>query len=101
MYGDYSNDALELEIGDTNYLIAVNASAKYSYYPGRAYMPNGDPGYPDECDFEITDVESYWFEVDENGNETEVSDVTREMECALEEHLYGLPLDVWQFDPIW
>lgn len=28
----------------------VGVHVSWSYYPGRAYMRNGDPGYPDEYD---------------------------------------------------
>lgn len=35
----------------------VSATATYSFRPGRRYMANGDPGYPDEEDFEIDDVD--------------------------------------------
>lgn len=50
----------------------IRASYRYTVIPGRMYMPNGDPGYPDEyeedlIDFEIGAIECY----DEDGNEKE------------------------------
>ena len=30
----------------------VNVSGEYYFQKGRMYMPNGDPGYPDEEDYE-------------------------------------------------
>lgn len=38
------------------YEFSIQASlyihGSYTFYPGKMYLPNGDPGYPDECDWE-------------------------------------------------
>ena len=39
--------------------IEAEGRANYRFYPGRMYMPNGDPGYPDEWDED--DVEFHDF----------------------------------------
>lgn len=97
--GTYSNDDLELDVGDITYKVSVEASASYYYSPGRMYMSNGDPGYPEESELEIEDVSSTWYEVDEDGNEKEVT-ATPEMESALDDYLYDMDLDNWGFsDP--
>lgn len=90
----YSNEDLELEVGDKFYKVYVEATADYYYSPGRMYMQNGDPGYPPDEDFEIEDVEATWYEVDEDGNETEVSP-TSEMQSALDDYLNDLDIDCW------
>lgn len=39
------------------YTATVKATASYYFRKGRMYMANGDPGYPDEEDFEIDDID--------------------------------------------
>ena len=68
----YNGVVEDFEVNDKIYKIAVEATATGYYDPGRMYMPNGDPGYPPEEGFDIDDVKSTWYEVDEDGNETEV-----------------------------
>lgn len=67
----YTEECFDLGNG-----ISVSGTIKASYrctiIPGRMYMPNGDPGYPDEyeedlIDFEIGSIECY----DGDGNEKE------------------------------
>lgn len=94
----YSNDDLELDVGDNTYTVAVEARASYYFSPGRMYMPNGDPGYPDESEFELLDVDATWYIYDEEKDENvEVPEenVTSEMESALDEYLEELDLDEW------
>lgn len=38
-----------------NFRADVTIYGKTYYSPGRMYMPNGDPGYPDECEWEPLD----------------------------------------------
>ena len=92
----YSNDDLELEVGDKYYKVEVEATADYYYAPGCMYMRNGDPGYPPEEDLEIEDIYSVWYEVDEDGNETKV-EATPEIKETLEEYLNDLDLNCWSF----
>lgn len=59
------------------------------------YIPNGDPGYPDESDFELQGVNAIWYQYDEEtDDETEVKPTT-EREVALDEYLNDLDLDEW------
>lgn len=51
------NDVISFSVDDTDYSCEVNANATEYYTPGRMYMPNGDPGYPPEYEFEISDFE--------------------------------------------
>lgn len=44
------------ELGDI-YDINYHAEASGTYSPGRMYMSNGDPGYPEEFDMEVEEVE--------------------------------------------
>ena len=91
----YSNDDLELEVNGKTYRVSVEASASYYFSPGRMYMPNGDPGYPDESDFELQDVDAIWYLYDEEtDDETEV-EPTAEMQDALDDYLNNLDLDEW------
>lgn len=52
----------ELEHDDLSIEYTVSVNGDYYYSPGRMYMPNGDPGYPDEesiDDTEVTDIDEY------------------------------------------
>ena len=44
--------------GET-YEAGVGAQATYTFIKGRKYMANGDPGWPDEEDFEIDNIDVY------------------------------------------
>lgn len=53
--GEFEHDDLSIEY-------TVSVKGDYYYSPGRMYMPNGDPGYPDEesiDDTEVTDIDEY------------------------------------------
>lgn len=53
--GEFEHDDLSIEY-------TVSVAGDYYYSPGRMYMPNGDPGYPDEeniDDTEVTDIDEY------------------------------------------
>jgi hypothetical protein len=86
----YYDDELELEMADTVYLVQVHATAAYTYTAGRMYMDNGDPGYPPEDDFEITDIDAVWL--DENDKEIQP---TEEMRTALEKYLNEMDFSRW------
>ena len=52
----------------------VSVSCDYYYRPGRMYMRNGDPGYPEEesyDDLEVTGIDSVTV-YDDNGDEIDV-----------------------------
>lgn len=63
-YQKYANTDLQLIVDGHTYTVDVTAHGIYTHTPGRRYMPNGDPGYPDEDDFEIEDVEAVWYNED-------------------------------------
>ena len=42
---------------EEEYEAQVHARASYSYRPGKRWLKNGDPGYPDESDFEVDDID--------------------------------------------
>lgn len=92
MSNQHYNGNVIFEWNDKQYEATVNASATYSFRPGRMYMPNGDPGYPDEEDFEIEEfnVEAVF---DENGDEVPYSE---DMYDAIEDALYDT--DGWEED---
>lgn len=52
----------EFDLDDLSIEYTVSVKGDYYYSPGRMYMPNGDPGYPDEesiDDTEVTDINEY------------------------------------------
>lgn len=79
--------------GDVNFtyqerdLVAtVEATAEHWYQAGRRYMPNGDPGYPEEdeidnVEFDVTEVKD--AETDKVVEYTE--DMHDEVEAAIQE----------------
>lgn len=79
--------------GDVNFtyqgrdLVAtVEATAEHWYQPGRRYMPNGDPGYPeedeiDDVEFDVTEVRD--AETDEAVEYTE--DMVEYVDAAIQE----------------
>ena len=79
----YYDGEVWLTINDKEYCAIVQAEATYSSTPGRMYMANGDPGYPDEEEFDIDSIDARWF--DDENNEV---NATSEMEIALERWLY-------------
>lgn len=91
----YCND-LELDVGGQSYRVKVKAVGLYDYRPAVMYLRNGDPGYPEEENWEIDDVDAIWRKINEDGDETEV-EPTADMEEALYEYLYDLDYDQWNF----
>jgi hypothetical protein len=63
----------------------ITIEYSWHYEPGRDRLSNGDPGYPESSDIEITD----WY--DEDGNKPE--QVTDEM---LNEILDDANIDFWE-----
>ena len=92
-YGTYRNDDLELEIDGKTYTVDVEASCSYWYQPAKMYLSNGDPGYPEDWEFEVTDVEAEWYDEDMNKVEP-----TKEMEEALDQYLDGMDMDNWDWE---
>lgn len=61
----------------------VTAHGTYTFVKGRRYMPNGDPGYPDEEDFEIDDLEVNSIYDTETGERVEyIKDMYEAIEAA-------------------
>lgn len=59
-YDEEDNEPFECEDSDAVFTFELieayasgDASVSRQFTPGRMYMPNGDPGYPDEYDYEI------------------------------------------------
>ena len=48
---------LNFSVDEVDYSGEICAKGTGYYYPGRMYMPNGDPGYPDEEEFELKSFE--------------------------------------------
>lgn len=92
-YGSYKNDDLWLKVGEKQYIVDVEASCSYWYQPAKMYLSNGDPGYPEEWEFEVTDVEAEWYSEDMNKVEP-----TKEMEEALDQYLDEMDMDNWDWD---
>jgi len=75
------------------YVADVTAKATYYYRPGRKYMANGDPGYPDEESFDIDDIEVHSIRDKET---EEVVEETEELSAAIGNALDGA--DGWEDD---
>lgn len=57
MSNQHYNGSVTFEYKDEEYEATVEAQATYTFIKGRKYMANGDPGYPDEEDFEIDNID--------------------------------------------
>lgn len=75
---------------DEEYEATVHASGTYTFVKGRRYMANGDPGYPDEEDFEIDDVD-----VEAVFKDGEEVPYTEDMDSAIDSALYDVD---WEDD---
>lgn len=63
----YYTESDGFELNDKVFTGSIHGTYKVHHSPGRMYMPNGDPGYPDEyeeelvkwylSDIEVTDLE--------------------------------------------
>ena len=54
---------------DLNYMYEIDVTSAPSFTPGRNWMSNGDPGYPDEGEPGEADINIYKLEVtNENGD---------------------------------
>ncbi|MBR4396766.1 MAG: hypothetical protein IKS93_02815 [Methanobrevibacter sp.] len=82
----YSNKNLKLTLDDRNYRIEVEAVADYWYQPCVMYFADGT-GQPEDEDWEIQDVQSTWYELDEHGNEIQITP-DEDMLEDLEDWLY-------------
>lgn len=75
--------------GDREYRIYGTAEGEYSYYysPGRDYMKNGDPGYPEERELIQESFECSINQIcDEDGNEVMI-DLTDDEINEFESHM--------------
>lgn len=67
----YSNNNLKLRLDGITYRIKVEVVADYWYQPMVMYFSDGS-GQPEDWDYEIDKVDSTWYEIDEEGNETRI-----------------------------
>lgn len=77
---------VRLTLDDKEYIIDVKATANYWYQPMVMYFSDGS-GQPEDEDYEIDSVDSTWYEVDEYGNETQITP-DEDMLEDLEDWLY-------------
>jgi hypothetical protein len=75
------------------YTCYVVAEAEYSYSPGRMYMSNGDPGYPDDEEIEITDLQVYNIRPKVNDKK-----IIEQIEEDVTDQLYEMDLKYWDSD---
>ena len=94
MEAEFSYDKiLTVTIDDTDYSGEICAKGKGYYQHGRMYMPNGDPGYPDEEEFEIESFDVLTLVNDEteedflNRYKTD-KDFRSKIDSAIEDSLY-------------
>lgn len=90
----YENDSLEIDVGDITYTVDVSVKANYWYQAGRMYMSNGDPGYPEESELEIEEIDAVWHDIAEDGSD-KIVEPTEEMTQELENYLYDMDWDNW------
>jgi len=77
----YKNDDLELEIDGKWYRIDVSAKAEAYYYSGCMYRPD-----PPDYSFDIVDLDAKWFEMHDDGSETEI-EPTEKLKDELNDYL--------------
>lgn len=94
MSNQYYDGSVVFNYNNEEYEADVSARGTYSFSRGRMYMRNGDPGYPDEEDFEIDDIEVE--AVFKDGTEVPYVD---EMYDAIEEALKDADWECDEYDP--
>lgn len=75
----------EVEFTYNNKLLRadITAHGTYTFIRGRRYMSNGDPGYPDEDDFEIDDIDiNCVYDPETNDDVEYVEDMYAAIEAA-------------------
>jgi hypothetical protein len=78
--GDFEEFTHEFSLA----LSDLECSGEYSFSPGRMYMSNGDPGYPDESSFDDFSIE----EVSILGKKIDITDcLTSKVLAKLEEEI--------------
>lgn len=91
----YSCDGYEVEVDDVSYIFCLYAEAEYSYTPGRMYMRNGDPGYPDDEELEVTHIEiSIVTELDSGKIVTDKA-ILQKIENKVTDELYKMDIEKW------
>ena len=92
---NYACDGYEVEIDNVSYIFYLYAEAEYSYTPGRMYMRNGDPGYPDDEELEVTHVEMSGVTELDSGKEVTDKDILQKIEDEVTDELYGMDIEKW------
>ena len=87
----YEQNDYSISVDSQDYSCYVFAKAIFNYHPGKLYMRNGDPGYPDDEDFEITNVD---VEAHQNGEKIE-GDKLEKIKEAISDELYEMDYDKW------
>ena len=86
MSNQHYSGMVTFTLNEEEYEAQVSAKATYCYRPGKRWLKNGDPGYPDESSFEIDDfdVETVF---DADGNEVPYDEDTMRdlIESALDD----------------
>ena len=83
MSNQHYDGSVSFTFNDKQYEATVSARGTYTFTKGRAYLRNGDPGYPDEESFEVDDIDVETV-FDADGNEVPY---TEDMYSCIEETL--------------
>jgi len=94
MSNQYYNGDVTFTFNGEQHEATVQALATYTFVKGRMYMRNGDPGYPDEEDFEIDDID-----VEAVFKEGVEVPYVEEMYDSIEEALHGVDWSYDEYDP--
>lgn len=82
--------------------VSFKAKAEHYFSKGCMYLSNGDPGYPDEEYFEITDLKVYEYLVWDEGKDSYVpKKVTPDIVSRVEDLCYSNSENFYgqEFDP--
>ena len=87
----YDNEEFEFSFEVNDYTCDLRAYAEHFYEKGCMYSRDGDPGYSDDEDLEVTELEinGIW---DADGNEVEE---TPEIKSAIMSYVSALDYDCW------
>jgi hypothetical protein len=91
----YSCDGYEVEIDSVSYIFCLYAEAEYSYIPGRMYMKNGDPGYPDDKELEVTFIEMSIVTELDSGKIVTDKVILQKIEDKVADELYEMNIEKW------
>lgn len=89
---------IELDLDGHVYECHVIAEGTWFFQEGCLYLRNGDPGYPDESefDFNIKELDAVTFDDDENEIEVDDKSTLEMIENEVWEHLNNTDLSDWK-----